>query len=62
MKLNWVHRLVLSILFSIINWLIIDSFWIEMSFIEYFIIELIVVVSLKLYIFTGSKFGIINNK
>lgn len=50
-----VHSLLLSILFSIVNWLVIKNLIIEVSFIKYFFMELIFVLSLKLYIFTKSK-------
>jgi hypothetical protein len=58
MKSNWIHRIILSIIFSVVNWFIISNLWIEMSLFEYIIIELFIVISLKVYIFVCSKTGI----
>jgi hypothetical protein len=54
-----IHHFSLSVLFTLINWFIIDFFIIEISFIKYFIIEIILVLSLKFYKFTLSKFKLI---
>lgn len=48
------HSLV-ALLFSIINWIIIDIFIIKISFIMYFIIEIILAISLKICKFTIQK-------
>lgn len=44
-------KLGISLLFSIINWILIDYFIIDISFIRYFIVELLLVISLKFYTF-----------
>jgi len=54
---NWIHRLLLSICFSIFNWFIINLFA-EIELWLYIIIELFIVISFKLYIFTCSYFRI----
>jgi len=54
-----IHHFSLSVLFTLINWFIINFFIIEISFIKYFIIEIILVLSLKFYKFTLSKFKLI---
>lgn len=54
----YVHRFVLSVLFSIINWTIIDTFLIKMPLWKYFIIEISVLIMVKLLIFTYQKFGL----
>jgi hypothetical protein len=45
----------IAILFSILNWLIIDRFIIEIPFYKYFIIEILLIVTMKLCIFTTQK-------
>jgi hypothetical protein len=50
-----IHSILLSILFSVISWLIIDRFVINLSFLRYFLVELILVISLKFYKFTKLK-------
>lgn len=54
-----VHHLLLSVLFTLINWFIVDYFIINITFIKYFIIEIILVLSLKFYKFTLTKFKIL---
>lgn len=58
MRSNWVHRIILSIFFSIVQWLLISELWVEMSFFKYIIIEFFIVICLKLFNFTCSKAGI----
>jgi accessory gene regulator protein AgrB len=55
---NGVHRIILSTLFSIVQWLIINFLWVEMSFFKYMIIEIFIIICLKLFNFTCSKTGI----
>lgn len=50
------NKTVLSILFSILNWKLITTFLIEVSFYKYFIIEILLIVSMKIFIFTTQKF------
>lgn len=49
------HSFILSILFSLICWFIIDKIIIEISVIKYFFIEILLIVSLKLFNFTKVK-------
>jgi hypothetical protein len=44
-------RLGIAMLFSILNWILIDYLIIDISFFRYFIVELLLVISLKLYTF-----------
>ena len=52
------HSLMLSVTFSLVNWKIIDFFLIDMPFWRYIIIELILVISIKLFKFTKQKLKI----
>lgn len=52
---KFLHGFIISILLSIVNWFIIDKLIINISFWKYFILELIFVVSMKLYKFTLQK-------
>lgn len=61
MSYNWIHRTVMSILLSIINWQIINSFVVAMSLWKYFIIEISILLLAKLLIFVYSKMGIDND-
>jgi hypothetical protein len=51
-----INRTILSILFSILNWKLINIFLIDIPFYKYFIIEIFLIVSMKLFIFTTQKF------
>lgn len=53
-----INKTILSVLFSILNWTIISKFIIEIPFYKYFIIEILLIVSMKIYIFTTQKFKI----
>lgn len=50
-----IHGILLSSLFSVLNWLIIDKFIINLSIYKYIFIELILVISIKFYTFTKLK-------
>jgi hypothetical protein len=50
-----VHRLLISIVFSVVNWILIDWLIIELPLWKYFLIELFLVISMKFYIFTTRK-------
>lgn len=50
------NKTVLSVLFSILNWKLITTFLIEVPFYKYFIIEILLIVSMKIFIFTTQKF------
>ncbi len=52
---KFIHGLFLGVLFSIINWLIIDKFIINLSIYKYVFIEIVLVLSIKLYTFTKLK-------
>jgi hypothetical protein len=53
-----VHTVLISFLFSVICWLITNYFVISLTFIKYFFIEIILIISLKVYKFTISKLGL----
>lgn len=50
-----INKLIISIIFSIFNWIIINHFIVEIPFWQYFILEMLLIVSLKFYIFTIQK-------
>jgi len=50
-----IHSLIISFLFTITNYIFIINFIINISFLKYFLIELVLVISLKLYKFTIHK-------
>jgi hypothetical protein len=50
-----IHRLFISLVFSIMNWMLIDWLIIELPVWKYFVIELFLVISMKFYIFTTRK-------
>jgi hypothetical protein len=52
---KFLHGFIISILLSVVNWFIIDKLIINIPFWKYFILELIFVVSMKLYKFTLQK-------
>lgn len=49
------QKLILGILTTLLSWTLIKYLVIELSIIQYFFVELIIVISLKLYIFTVQK-------
>ena len=49
------HNIIIAILFSIVSWLIVDNLIIPISFWKYLIIELMFVLSQKLFKFTVLK-------
>lgn len=59
-KSKKIHAVILAILFSIINWTIIDNAIVEISFLKWILIEIILGFSLKLYNFIVTKY--INTK
>lgn len=50
-----VHRLMISLGFSLLNWIIIDNLLVEISLWKYIFIELLLVFSMKFSIFTIRK-------
>ena len=53
-----INHLLLGVLFTLVNWMIVDALIIEVPFYKYFLIELILVISMKIYKFTLTKFKI----
>lgn len=53
-----IHKALISLVFSLINWMIIDYTLVDLPFWKYFIIELFLVVSMKFYIFTTRKMNL----
>jgi hypothetical protein len=50
-----INKTIIALLFSVLNWLIIDRFIIDIPFYKYFIIEILLIVTMKLCIFTTQK-------
>ena len=55
---DYIHRLVLSILFSIINWKLVDLILIDIPIWKYFIIEFSILGMVRLLIYTYEMLGI----
>ena len=53
-----VNKLLLSLVFTALNWIVVDFFIVDVSFWRYLIIELFLVVSLKFYTFTTRKMNL----
>ena len=49
------HRALISIVLSVLNWLIIDNLVVSIPLWKYFILELLFVVSMNLYKFAVQK-------
>lgn len=52
------HSLILSCLFSLLSWFTIDRFVTKVSFLQYFFIEFILILSLKLFNFTKQRLNL----
>jgi hypothetical protein len=50
-----IHKILLSALFSLLCWIIVKNFIIEINFFRYFLIELILILSMRLLKFTLIK-------
>lgn len=53
--INWnvyIQQAAIALLFTLISWTIVDQLLVEISFIKYFFVELIFVLSQKVYNFT----------
>lgn len=50
-----INKTIIALLFSVLNWLVIDRFIIDIPFYKYFIIEILFIVTMKLCIFTTQK-------
>jgi hypothetical protein len=53
-----IHSFFISILFSITNWFIIDSLILDLSVTKYIFIEIVLIISIKLFKFTKLKLGL----
>lgn len=51
-----IHSLILAILVSLLNWLIVTTFIIEISVGKYFLVEIMTIVSLKLSVIIENKY------
>ena len=52
---NWLHRIILSIINTMVTWMVVDLLLVKISIFKYCILEIIFLVSLKFYTFTCSK-------
>ena len=59
---NYVHRLLISILFSIVNWKLIDLILIDIQIWKYFIIEFTILIMVRLLAFTYIQLNIDTNE
>jgi len=57
-KEKFFHSFLIGILFSLINWLIIDNFIIRVSIFKYILIEFVLVMSVKFFKFTKLKLNL----
>lgn len=55
---NYIHRIVLSLLFSITNWKIIDTLLIDIPFWKYFLIEISILVMSKMLMESYNRFDL----
>jgi hypothetical protein len=49
------HSFIISVLFSLLNWFIIKNLIIDVTVVQYIFIEIVLVVSIKLFKFTKLK-------
>ncbi len=52
------HSFILSCLFSLLSWFTVDRFVTKVSFLQYFFIEFILILSLKLFNFTKQRLNL----
>lgn len=50
-----INRLIISGFFSFFTYLLITNYIVEMPFLKYFLIEIVLVISLKIFTFTVQK-------
>ena len=55
---NWVHRLLLSLIFSFAGWFVIKTAIMEMKVWQYFLIEIIILIMVTLLNFVYKVTGI----
>lgn len=53
-----INRLLISLLFTMLNWVLVDWLIVELPLWKYIIIELFLIVSMKFYIFTTRKMNL----
>lgn len=54
-----INTIILSIVVSVINWIIIDKLILKMSIFQYFFVEIFLLLSLKTYIFAKRKLDLL---
>lgn len=54
-KQEAMHSFLLSIVFTLLNWVVIDNLVVAMNFWQYFLIEVIILISFKFYQITLRK-------
>jgi hypothetical protein len=57
-KEKMLHSFIISCLFSLLSWFIINRFITKVSFWQYFFIEFILIISLKLFNFTKHRLNL----
>ena len=54
----YIHRLILSILLSLVNWMLIDKLLIDIPVWKYFIFEISVLIMVKVLVYFYNELGI----
>ena len=54
----YIHRLILSILLSLVNWMLIDKLLIDIPVWKYFIIEISILTMVKVLVYFYNELGI----
>lgn len=49
------NKTIISLIFSLLNWIFVNRFIIDIPFYKYFVIEILLIVSMKIFIFTTQK-------
>jgi hypothetical protein len=57
-KEKMLHSFIISCLFSLLSWFTVDRFITKVSFWQYFFIEFILILSLKLFNFTKQRLNL----
>lgn len=52
---KFLHGILLGLAFSFLNWMFVNLLVLKISIFDYFLIELILVISIKIFIFTKRK-------
>lgn len=53
---KYTHRFFLGLVFTLVNWTIVKTFIVDVSFLTYLFIEILLVLSMKFFKFTLTKF------